>query len=176
MSQQERIVELSRRVGKIADQKINSINRVTRETKILALNALIESSRAGQAGRGFAVVSEEVRSVSERITVIASELSTELAGSIVELNEFGEGMVAQLSQIRGQRLVDLALNMIEVIDRNLYERSCDVRWWATDNAIVEALQTPSAEKARYAASRLGVILGSYTVYLDSAPNAPPPTK
>ena len=28
---------------------------------------------------------------------------------------------------------NLALNAIELIDRNLYERTCDVRWWATDS-------------------------------------------
>ena len=163
MTEPERIITLSHRVGEIADDKIDLINRITSETKILALNALIEAARAGDAGRGFAVVANEVKAISERITGVASELSTELAGSIGELKELGERMV---QQIRGQRLADLALNMIEIIDRNLYERSCDVRWWATDAAIVAALETPGADSARYAAERLGVILNSYTVYLD----------
>ena len=71
-----------------------------------------------------------------------------------------------VSQIRGQRLVDLSLNMIELIDRNLYERSCDVRWWATDSAPVDALQRPSGDQSRHASKRFGIILDSYTVYLD----------
>ena len=32
--------------------------------------------------------------------------------------------------------VDLA---VSDMDRNLYERSCDVRWWATDAAVVDAI-------------------------------------
>jgi hypothetical protein len=56
--------------------------------------------------------------------------------------------------------------MIDIIDRNLYERSCDVRWWATDSAVVDALQTPTAATRAHASRRLGVILDSYTVYLD----------
>ena len=56
--------------------------------------------------------------------------------------------------------------MIELIDRNLHERSCDVRWWATDAAVVEALGEPSATRTRHASQRLGVILDSYTDYLD----------
>ena len=36
-------------------------------------------------------------------------------------------------------MVDLALNAIEFIDRNLYERTCDVRWWATDSAVVDCV-------------------------------------
>jgi hypothetical protein len=68
--------------------------------------------------------------------------------------------------VRGTRLADLALNLIEIIDRNLYERSCDVRWWATDSALVAACadQTPAA--LAFASTRLGIILDSYTVYLD----------
>jgi hypothetical protein len=56
--------------------------------------------------------------------------------------------------------------MIDIIDRNLYERSCDVRWWATDTAVVEALEQADESKRRFASERLGVILNSYTVYLD----------
>ena len=68
-------------------------------------------------------------------------------------------------EVRGQRLVDLALNAIEIMDRNLYERTCDVRWWATDAAIVEAV-TLTIRAAAHASQRLGVILRAYTVYLD----------
>ena len=67
--------------------------------------------------------------------------------------------------VRGERLADLALNAIEIIDRNLYERSCDCRWWATDSAVVLCIggEPPMCE---YASKRLEVILDSYTVYLD----------
>ncbi len=61
-------------------------------------------------------------------------------------------------------MADLALNLIEIIDRNLYERSCDVRWWATDAAVVGCAAGGVA--AADAAARLGVILDAYTVYLD----------
>lgn len=166
MTAPERIVELAHSVKNIADDKIATIAHITRETKYLALNALIEAARAGDAGRGFAVVANEVKHVSERITNIAGDLTTELAGSLSELSSLGDSMIGQLEQHRGQRLSDLAHHMIEIIDRNLYERSCDVRWWATDAALVDVLSAPSPEAARHACRRLGVILDSYTVYLD----------
>jgi hypothetical protein len=159
----ERILELSRHVDMVTRKKIAEINVITRETRTLALNAKIEAARAGDAGKGFGVVAEEVKLISGRVTNIATSLSTELSVAIAELSELGERMV---SQIRGERLVDLSLNMIELIDRNLYERSCDVRWWATDAAVVDALGAPSDDRARHASKRLGVILDSYTVYLD----------
>ena len=67
---------------------------------------------------------------------------------------------------RGERMVDLSLNAIELIDRNLYERTCDVRWWATDSAVVDCAATPDTAAAAHVSERLAVILGAYTVYLD----------
>lgn len=166
MSEHEKLMELSRNVGAIASRKLISINSITHEIRILALNALIEASRAGSAGVGFAVVAKEVKSVSHRITDISHEMGKELATSISDLNKVGMTMMAQLEEAKGQRLKDLALNMIDIIDRNLYERSCDVRWWATDTAVVEALAHADQDKRRFASERLAVILNSYTVYLD----------
>lgn len=159
----ERIVALSRAVSDLATRKMDEIQVVTNSTKILALNALIEAMRAGEAGRGFAVVAQEVKAISERITAIGAELRTQMAGQTAELDTLGRRLVAQL---RGSRLADLALNMIDIVDRNLYERSCDVRWWATDRAVVDCAADPSPRNRADAAQRLGVILGAYTVYLD----------
>jgi len=163
MAAPERILELSQAVYRVATDKIRSIKEVTGTTRILSLNALIEATRAGDAGRGFAVVANEVKNVSNNINVITQALEKELAGAIQDLMHLGETIVQEL---RGSRLTDLALNMIEIIDRNLYERSCDVRWWATDSAMVDCLSKATAAAADHACKRLGVILDSYTVYLD----------
>ena len=166
MSEHEKLMELSQNVGAIASRKLIAINSITHEIRILALNALIEASRAGSSGVGFAVVAKEVKSVSHRISDISSEMSKDLASSISELKKVGQNMMTQLEEAKGQRLKDLALNMIDIIDRNLYERSCDVRWWATDQAVVEALAQAAESKRQFASERLAVILNSYTVYLD----------
>ena len=166
MAEPQRIVELSHRVGAIAEQKISRIRDINRETRYLALNALIEAARAGQAGRSFSVVANHVKEVAEQITELAGQLNTELTGSIQELLQLGDAMMLRLRDQTGHRLADLALNMIELMDRNLYERSCDVRWWATDTAVVQALASPGLASTAHASERLGVILDSYTVYLD----------
>lgn len=54
--QPERIVELSRRVERISNEKIESIVDINQQAKYLSLNARIEAARSGEAGRGFAVV------------------------------------------------------------------------------------------------------------------------
>src|ERR1700730_3103280 len=126
------ITELTAAVRKISKDKIAEIDLINREATYLAINALIEAARAGEAGRGFAVVANQVKNVSGRIGQLTGELGKELAS-------ISERMVKELERQQGQRLTALALNMIDVIDRNLYERSCDVRWWATDPAIVDCL-------------------------------------
>jgi len=159
----ERIVALSKAVSELATRKMDEIQAVTNTTKILALNALIEATRAGEAGRGFAVVAGEVKYVSERVSEIGKELRENMAARTAELDTLGRSLV---SQLRGNRLADLALGMIDIMDRNLYERSCDVRWWATDAAVVALAGDPTPNRSEYATKRLGVILDAYTVYLD----------
>ena len=38
----------------------------------------------------------------------------------------------------------------DLIDRNLYERTCDVRWWATDDSLVQALTKHTQAAYQYA--------------------------
>ena len=152
------IAELTTAVRRISKDKIEEIDLINREATYLAINALIEAARAGDAGRGFAVVANQVKDVSRRIEQLTGELGAELA-------MISKTMVTELERQQGQRLTDLALNMIDVIDRNLYERSCDVRWWATDAAIVDGV-TRGSEAVAHASKRMSVILDSYTVYLD----------
>jgi Methyl-accepting chemotaxis protein (MCP) signalling domain len=159
----EEIVRLSQQVGTLTKQKIAGIQQITGRTKILALNALIEAARAGEAGKGFSVVAAEVKGISAEVEAIATALDQELAAQTQKLERLGRRIV---SQIKGDRLIDLSLNAIEIIDRNLYERTCDVRWWATDAAVVDAAADPTEPKRRFCNERLGVILNSYTAYLD----------
>jgi hypothetical protein len=157
------IARLTAEVDQIACEKAKSIQQITNQMKMLALNALIESSRAGALGAGFGVVAQEVRSVGQKVETISRELETQLTRRTANLMQSIEHMT---ERARGERMVDLALNAIELIDRNLYERTCDVRWWATDSAAVDCAADPGAANVSYAAERLAVILRAYTVYLD----------
>ena len=159
----ERILDLSERLSVVAGQKIGEISTVNRAATMLAINALIVAARAGEAGKGFAIVAEEFKKISTQIDEVAGALESQVRADLDELTAIGGAI---LSHLRGQRLADLALNAIEIIDRNLYERTCDVRWWATDSAVVDCAMAPSREAADYASQRLRVILDAYTVYLD----------
>lgn len=139
---------------------IDEISDINSNTRLLALNARIEAARAGSAGAAFSVVAGEVQSLSEKTSGVANELATQTRQSIAELSDIIG------TSVRGTRLSDIALTNIDLIDRNLYERSCDVRWWATDSSVVEALSKNTSEAHNFASHRLGVILNAYTVYVD----------
>lgn len=152
-------LDLSRTTG----EKIGSIDRIMMKTQILSMNARLEAARAGNAGRSFAIVAQEMGYVAEEVNALSAELHAAIASNAQRIEAAGQHMIVDF---RGKRFADMARNAVEIIDRNLYERSCDVRWWATDSAVVDAVQKYSDDAVTYATKRLATILRSYTVYLD----------
>ncbi|WP_369943463.1 methyl-accepting chemotaxis protein [Xanthomonas medicagonis] len=142
-------------------QRIDEINRTTH---VISMNARIESARIGQAGRGFSVIAQEMDVLSRRVAEATQDLDRVAASTSTDM---GHTLQRLQDNVRDTRLSELALGNIDLIDRNLYERSCDVRWWATDAAIVAAARPGrDAAELAYAARRMGQILDSYTVYFD----------
>jgi len=66
------------------------INEISKRTNLLALNASIESARAGEAGRGFAVVANEIRNLAEQ----TDAATRQVAELIQELKDNTQSAVA----------------------------------------------------------------------------------
>jgi methyl-accepting chemotaxis protein len=92
---------------KIADI-ISVIDEIARQTNLLALNAAVEAARAGDAGRGFAVVASEVRSLAQRssqaakdITGLITSSSSQVKDGVDLVNRAGQSLSEIVSSIAG---------------------------------------------------------------------------
>lgn len=69
---------------------LSGITKISKQTKLLALNAKIEAVRAGEAGRGFSVVAGEVEAMSNDVAAImlsAEKMFDEFHRSVEEVLE-----------------------------------------------------------------------------------------
>ncbi len=117
----KRLGESSQEIGDI----VSLINDIADQTNILALNAAIQASMAGDAGRGFAVVADEVQRLAERSAAATKQIEALVKTIQNDTNEAVISMEQTTSEVvRGARLAQdagVALEEIETVSNNLAE-------------------------------------------------------
>ena len=71
-------------------EMVTLIDNIAFRTNVLALNASVEASKAGEAGRGFAVVASEVRALAQRSASAAKEIKDLITVSVEQVSD-GDG-------------------------------------------------------------------------------------
>ncbi|MCI0993984.1 methyl-accepting chemotaxis protein [Pseudomonas corrugata] len=115
----KRLGESSQEIGDI----VSLIDDIADQTNILALNAAIQASMAGDAGRGFAVVADEVQRLAERSSAATRQIETLVRAIQADTNEAVISMEQTTSEVvRGARLAQdagVALEEIEGVSKTL---------------------------------------------------------
>jgi twitching motility protein PilJ len=127
----EQIQESSKRIKRLGESSqeigdiVSLINDIADQTNILALNAAIQASMAGEAGRGFAVVADEVQRLAER----SANATKQIEGLVKTIQNDTNEAVVSMEQttaevVNGAALAERAgvsLEEIESVSSNLAE-------------------------------------------------------
>ncbi|MCP4041598.1 MAG: chemotaxis protein [Gammaproteobacteria bacterium] len=132
----ETIQETSKRIKRLGESSqeigdiVGLIDDIADQTNILALNAAIQASMAGEAGRGFAVVADEVQRLAERssqathqIDELVKTIQSDTTDAVISMEKSTAGVVegAQIAEGAGESLQEIEgvstklATMIEVI-------------------------------------------------------------
>lgn len=115
----KRLGESSQEIGEI----IALISDITEQTNVLALNAAIQATAAGEAGRGFTVIAQEVQRLAERsagatkqIGALVKTIQGDTKDTIAAMEKSTAGVAegAKRSDAAGQ-----ALEEIEKVSKHL---------------------------------------------------------
>ena len=133
-------------------QTYQEIQRNKGDIQLISINGIILATDLGKAGTSFIPIFDQITTTGNSTTGKMEELLSEMSADMLQQNL--------------KALENFSKQAIDLIDRNLFERAADVRWWSTDHAFWEALQNNTEENFEEASKRLGIINASYTMYRD----------
>ena len=140
----KRLGESSQEIGYV----VGLIDEVADQTNVLALNAAIQASMAGEAGRGFAVVADEVQRLAEN----ARQATRRIEGLVITIQNDAKEAIASMEKsttgvVSGTRLAEDAGVSLQEIE-NVSELLAN---------LINAISTAAVNQAGYTAAIANVM-------------------
>lgn len=86
--------------------QVTEIERISDQTKLLALNASIEAARAGEQGKGFSVVANEVQKLAIHSKESTGRILTLIHTMYTNVEQIQQSMLASVEEVaKGKRVV-----------------------------------------------------------------------
>lgn len=160
------------------NESLDTMKEIIQGANFIALNASIEAARTQTQSENFSLVADQVRRQGER----TEELADALGNEVLALQGYAQAAMAV-------NCTDIANDVIDKIDRNLFERNCDMQAWAQFNENVECVKSlkgvdqkglkkivtdfragnfedEKTTAVKYACDRLKILADTYNVYVD----------
>jgi twitching motility protein PilJ len=151
----KRLGESSQEIGNI----VELINDIAEQTNILALNASIQASMAGEAGRGFAVVADEVQRLAERSTNATKQIEVLVSTIQADTKEAVVSMERSTTDVVGGALLaenaGAALDEIEQVSNQIASLVQNISSSAREQASSAADVTRRTTKLREISQQTG---------------------
>lgn len=170
-----KVGELSQK-AKNVQALLESIRRISKKSRMLSINAGIESARAGQAGRSFSVIAQEARRLSEQIEDTVTKVQT----IVEEIDQAGDVSMSTAQDNRefavttarlAQEISAIALEQqssTELITHNLRDVSAAV----AETAAMSGEIRSCAESLYGRAHRLTSAVGQFSLSQRSSAHLP----
>ena len=129
------------------DRRIKIIDHISKQTKILAINAAVEAARAGRFGNGFHVIAEEVK----RLAEVSGEAAHDIKKLTLKNHNQSEEVSNQVNEILP--LIENTTELIEQIARASGEQDKNIAQMATTiNHLYQVSQNNAAASEEMSAS------------------------
>ncbi|BAQ61589.1 hypothetical protein GM3708_1995 [Geminocystis sp. NIES-3708] len=108
----KRLGESSQKISQV----VSLIEEIALKTNLLAINASVEASRAGEQGQGFTIVAEQVGALAEQSAMATKEIAKIVANIQLETQEVTQAMEVGTTQVvDSTRLVEATKQRLEKV-------------------------------------------------------------